>query len=162
MVKTEKAQARVDAWLEADAEAVLPALGLTASGAIRLFYRQVAIGERFPPLISIPVDPIPAALNRAPFSPGLGLAGQFFEANETIAACRGLKGLVRFVIRLTLQERETQVVLGYGPLLREVGLGPDAQRRLVAGDGAAEVFSTVPNRQIADDVPKNILPTGPF
>ena len=107
MVKTEKIRARVDAWLKADAEAVSRALGLTASDAIRLFYRRVARGGRFPPLISIPIDPIPAALNRDPISPGLGLAGQFFEANETIAACRGLKGVVRFVIRLTLQKRET-------------------------------------------------------
>jgi len=106
MVKTEKARARVDAWLKADAEAVLRAPGLTASDAIRLFYRQVAIGGRFPPLISIPVDPISAALNRAPISPGLGLAGQSFEANETIAACRCLKASVCFAIRLARQKRE--------------------------------------------------------
>jgi len=34
MVKTEKIRARVDAWLKTDAEAVLRALGLTASDAI--------------------------------------------------------------------------------------------------------------------------------
>ena len=106
MVKTEKIRARVDAWLKADAEAVLRVLGLTASDAIRLFYRQVAIGGRFPPLILIPIDLIPAALNRAPISPDLGLAGQFFEANETIAACRCLKASVCFAIRLARQKRE--------------------------------------------------------
>ena len=61
MVKTEKIRAHVNAWLNSDAEAVLRALGLTASDAIRLFYRQVVIGVRFLPLFSIPVDPIPAA-----------------------------------------------------------------------------------------------------
>ncbi len=73
MVKTEKIRAHVDAWLKAVAEAMLRALGLTVSDAIWLFYRQVVIGGRFPPLISIPVDPIPAALNRDPISPGLDL-----------------------------------------------------------------------------------------
>ena len=55
---------------------------------------------------------------------------------------------------------DAQVVLGHGPIKREVGLGEDAQRCLVASDGAAEVFSAIPNRQIADEFPKNILTTG--
>jgi DNA-damage-inducible protein J len=42
MAKTETVRARVDPKLKADAEAVLNKLGLTTSGAIRLFYRQLA------------------------------------------------------------------------------------------------------------------------
>jgi addiction module RelB/DinJ family antitoxin len=43
MEKAETIRARVEAKLKADAEAVLDKLGLTASDAIRLFYKQVAL-----------------------------------------------------------------------------------------------------------------------
>ena len=43
MAKTDMIRARVDAELKAEAEGVLGALGLNASDAIRLFYRQVVL-----------------------------------------------------------------------------------------------------------------------
>lgn len=52
--KTETIRARVDAKLKADAEAVLDELGLNASEAIRLFYRQVALRKGLPFDVAIP------------------------------------------------------------------------------------------------------------
>jgi DNA-damage-inducible protein J len=54
MPKTETVRARVDAKLKADAEAVLDKLGLTASEAIRLFYRQVALRKGLPFDVKLP------------------------------------------------------------------------------------------------------------
>ena len=54
MPKTETIRARVDAQLKADAEAVLDKLGLTASEAIRLFYRQVALRKGLPFDVKVP------------------------------------------------------------------------------------------------------------
>jgi DNA-damage-inducible protein J len=54
MAKTETIRARVDAKLKADAEAVLDELGLTASDAIRLFYKQVALRKGLPFDVAIP------------------------------------------------------------------------------------------------------------
>ena len=48
MAKTETIRARVEAKLKADAEAALDKLGLTASDAIRLFYKQVALRMGLP------------------------------------------------------------------------------------------------------------------
>jgi len=54
MAKTETIRARVEAKLKADAEAVLDELGLTASDAIRLFYKQVALRKGLPFDVVIP------------------------------------------------------------------------------------------------------------
>jgi DNA-damage-inducible protein J len=54
MSKTETIRARVDARLKADAEGVLDKLGLTASEAIRLFYRQVALRKGLPFDVKLP------------------------------------------------------------------------------------------------------------
>jgi DNA-damage-inducible protein J len=54
MAKTETIRARVEAKLKADAEAVLDELGLTASDAIRLFYKQVALRRGLPFDVVIP------------------------------------------------------------------------------------------------------------
>ena len=54
MAKTETIRARVEAKLKADAEAVLDELGLTASDAIRLFYKQVALRRVLPFDVVIP------------------------------------------------------------------------------------------------------------
>jgi DNA-damage-inducible protein J len=54
MAKTETIRARVDAQLKADAEAVLDKLGLNASEAIRLFYRQVALRKGLPFDVKLP------------------------------------------------------------------------------------------------------------
>ncbi len=54
MSKTETIRARVDSKLKADAEAVLHKLGLTASDAIRLFYRQLALRKGLPFDVKLP------------------------------------------------------------------------------------------------------------
>ena len=54
MSKTEMIRARVDAKLKAEAEAVLGKLGLTASDAIRLFYRQLTLREGLPFDVKLP------------------------------------------------------------------------------------------------------------
>ena len=46
--KTEAIEARVDSRLKADAEGVFEKLGLDASDAISLFYRQVALRKNLP------------------------------------------------------------------------------------------------------------------
>jgi DNA-damage-inducible protein J len=61
--KTETIRARVDAKLKADAEAVLDQLGLTASDAIRLFYRQVALRKGLPFDVKVPNAETRRAMN---------------------------------------------------------------------------------------------------
>jgi DNA-damage-inducible protein J len=52
--KTESIQARVEPKLKAEAEAILERLGLSASDAIRLFYKQVALRKGLPFDVAIP------------------------------------------------------------------------------------------------------------
>jgi DNA-damage-inducible protein J len=52
--KTEPIQAQVEPKLKAEAEAVLERLGLSASDAIRLFYKQVALRKGLPFDVAIP------------------------------------------------------------------------------------------------------------
>ena len=54
MAKTETIRARVDAKLKARAEGVLEKLGLNASDAIRLFYKQVALQKGLPFDVKLP------------------------------------------------------------------------------------------------------------
>jgi DNA-damage-inducible protein J len=54
MPKTETIRARVNSKLKANAEAVLHKLGLTASDAIRLFYRQIALRKGLPFDVKLP------------------------------------------------------------------------------------------------------------
>jgi DNA-damage-inducible protein J len=54
MAETEMIRARVDAKLKAQAEGVLEKLGLNASDAIRLFYRQVALQKSLPFDVKLP------------------------------------------------------------------------------------------------------------
>jgi DNA-damage-inducible protein J len=54
MAKTETIRARVEPELKREAEAVLKALGLNASEAITLFYRQVALRRGLPFEIKLP------------------------------------------------------------------------------------------------------------
>jgi DNA-damage-inducible protein J len=54
MAKTGTIRARVDSKLKAEAEAVLEKLGLNASDAIRLFYKQVALRKGLPFDVKIP------------------------------------------------------------------------------------------------------------
>jgi DNA-damage-inducible protein J len=54
MAITEMIRARVESQLKAEAEAVLNQLGLTASEAIRLFYKQVALRKGLPFDVEVP------------------------------------------------------------------------------------------------------------
>ena len=54
MPKTEAIRARVDAKLKAQAERVLEKLGLDASQAVRMFYRQVVMQKGLPFDVKIP------------------------------------------------------------------------------------------------------------
>jgi DNA-damage-inducible protein J len=65
MAKTEMIRARVDAKLKAQAEGVLHKLGLNASEAIRMFYRQVALQKGLPFEVKIPNAETRRALKEA-------------------------------------------------------------------------------------------------
>jgi DNA-damage-inducible protein J len=58
-------RARVEPELKRDAEAVLKALGLNASEAITLFYRQVALRRGLPFEIKLPNETTRAAMRDA-------------------------------------------------------------------------------------------------
>ena len=65
MAKTETIRARVEPELKREAEAVLKALGLNASEAITLFYRQVALRRGLPFEIKLPNETTRAAMRDA-------------------------------------------------------------------------------------------------
>jgi DNA-damage-inducible protein J len=80
MAKTETIRARVDAKLKGQAEAVLKELGLNASEAIRLFYRQVALRKGLPFDVAIPNATTRKALRDA--DAGRNLLGPFDDADQ--------------------------------------------------------------------------------
>ena len=65
MAKTETIRARVEPDVKREAEAVLKALGLNASEAITLFYRQVALRRGLPFEIKLPNETTRAAIRDA-------------------------------------------------------------------------------------------------
>jgi DNA-damage-inducible protein J len=65
MAKTETIRARIEPELKRQAEAVLKALGLNASEAITLFYRQVALRRGLPFEIKLPNETTRAAIRDA-------------------------------------------------------------------------------------------------
>jgi DNA-damage-inducible protein J len=65
MAKSETIRARVEPDLKREAEAVLKALGLSASEAITLFYRQVALKRGLPFEIKLPNETTRAAMRDA-------------------------------------------------------------------------------------------------
>ena len=65
MAKSETIRARVEPELKREAEAVLKALGLNASEAITLFYRQVALRRGLPFEIKLPNETTRAAIRDA-------------------------------------------------------------------------------------------------
>ena len=79
MAKTETIRARVDAKLKAQAEEVLERLGLTASEAIRLFYKQVTLQKGLPFEVRIPNAETRKALREAD-------AGKNLSAYSTVDA----------------------------------------------------------------------------
>jgi DNA-damage-inducible protein J len=65
MAKTETIRARVEPELKEEDEAVLKALGLNASEAITLFYRQVALRGGLPFEVKLPNKETRAAIRQA-------------------------------------------------------------------------------------------------
>ena len=65
MARTETIRARVEPELKQEAEAVLKSLGLNASEAITLFYRQIALRRGLPFEIRLPNATTRAALREA-------------------------------------------------------------------------------------------------
>ena len=65
MAKTDTIRARVEPGLKHDAEAVFSTLGLTATEAIRLFYKQVTLQNGLPFAVKIPNDETREALRQA-------------------------------------------------------------------------------------------------
>jgi DNA-damage-inducible protein J len=65
MAKSETIRARVEPELKRKAEEVLKALGLNASEAITLFYRQVALRRGLPFEIKLPNETTRAAMRDA-------------------------------------------------------------------------------------------------
>jgi DNA-damage-inducible protein J len=65
MAKTETIRARVEPELKQEAEAVLKALGLNASEAITIFYRQVALRRALPFEVKLPNETTRAAIRDA-------------------------------------------------------------------------------------------------
>ena len=63
--KTETIRARVEPELKQEAEAVLKALGLNASEAITMFYRQVALRRALPFEVKLPNEVTRAAIRQA-------------------------------------------------------------------------------------------------
>lgn len=65
MTKTETIRARVEPELKREAEAVLKSLGLNASEAITLFYRQIALRRGLPFEVKLPNETTRAAMRAA-------------------------------------------------------------------------------------------------
>jgi DNA-damage-inducible protein J len=65
MAKTDTIRARVEPELKREAESVLKALGLNASEAITLFYRQVALRQGLPFEVKLPNATTRAAMRAA-------------------------------------------------------------------------------------------------
>jgi DNA-damage-inducible protein J len=65
MAKTEMIRARVEPELKQEAEAVLKALGLNASEAITIFYRQIALRRALPFEVRLPNETTRAAMRQA-------------------------------------------------------------------------------------------------
>ncbi len=87
MAKTETIRARVDAKLKDQAEAVLKKLGLNASDAIRLFYRQVALRKGLPFDVAIPNAATRKALRDA--DAGRDLLGPFDDTDQMLRELGG-------------------------------------------------------------------------
>jgi DNA-damage-inducible protein J len=63
MPKTDMIRARVEPKLKSDAEKILDSLGMTASDAIRIFYKQVVLRKGLPFDVMIPNAETRRAMN---------------------------------------------------------------------------------------------------
>jgi DNA-damage-inducible protein J len=80
MPKSDTIRARIEPKLKAEAERVLAALGLSASDAIRVFYKQVVLRKGLPFDVAIPNATTRKAMKDA--DAGRNLLGPFADANE--------------------------------------------------------------------------------
>jgi DNA-damage-inducible protein J len=80
MAKTAMVRARIDGRLKDEAEAVLEKLGLNASDAIRLFYKQVSMQKGLPFAVVLPNARTRRALREA--DEGRNLLGPFEDADQ--------------------------------------------------------------------------------
>jgi DNA-damage-inducible protein J len=87
MARTVMVRARSGGRLKAEAEAVLEKLGLNASDAIRLFYRQVTMRKGFPFDVAIPDATTRRALREA--DEGRNLLGPFEDTDQLILGRTG-------------------------------------------------------------------------
>ena len=71
MAKTATIQVRVESEIKRDAEKVFTALGLSATEAITLFYRQVALYQDLPFTVKIPNAETRKAIRQARSGDGL-------------------------------------------------------------------------------------------
>ena len=71
MAKTETVQARMEPEIKRDAEEVFSSLGLSATEAITLFYRQVALCQGLPFSMKIPNAETREAIRQAQTGEGL-------------------------------------------------------------------------------------------
>ena len=71
MAKTETVQARMEPEIKRDAEEVFSSLGLSATEAITLFYRQVALCRGLPFSMKIPNAETREAIRQAQTGEGL-------------------------------------------------------------------------------------------
>ena len=71
MAKTETVQARMEPEIKRDAEEVFSSLGLSATEAITLFYRQVALCQGLPFSTKIPNAETREAIRQAQTGEGL-------------------------------------------------------------------------------------------
>ena len=65
MAKTSVISARIDPELKHNAEQIFRELGLTATQAITLFYKQVELQQGIPFAVRVPTDTTAAALREA-------------------------------------------------------------------------------------------------
>ena len=71
MAKTETIQVRMNSEIKRDAEEVFASLGLSATEAITLFYRQVALCQGLPFTVKIPNAKTREAIHQARTGEGL-------------------------------------------------------------------------------------------
>ena len=97
MPKTSMLAARIDPELKSSAEDVLARLGITAGGAITMFYKQIVLRQALPFPVTLHADPVPSLdrMTRADFDCELAIGdealreGRARPAGEAIASIRG-------------------------------------------------------------------------
>jgi DNA-damage-inducible protein J len=62
--KTANLYARIEPDVKSQAEAILDVLGISASGAINMFYKQIILHNGLPFDVTIPADRLPVSMRR--------------------------------------------------------------------------------------------------